>query len=63
MKPAQNIEQYFVSKKFHDCIIFFIMDLVSQFVYIMLYLLACNESFHEIGASKVVAIERGYVLL
>jgi len=51
MKPARNIEHYFVSKQFHDCIIFFIMDLVNQFVYSMvLYLLASNESFHEIGA-------------
>jgi len=40
------------------------MDLVNQFVYNMvLYLLARNERFHEISASKVVAIECGYVLL
>ena len=53
MKPARNIEHYFVSKQFHDRIIFFIMDLVNQFVYSMvLYLLARNESFHEIGAMQ-----------
>ena len=28
------------------------MDLVNQFVYIMVYLLARNESFHEISASS-----------
>jgi len=40
------------------------MDLVYQFIYSMvLYLLAPNVSFHEICASKVVAIECGYVLL
>ena len=49
-KPTRNIGHYFISKHFHDFIIFFIMDLVNQFVYSMvLYLLARNESFHEIG--------------
>jgi len=63
-KPARNIEHYFVSKQFHDFIIFLIMDLANQFANSMvLYLLARNESFHEISASKVVAIERGYVLM
>ena len=39
------------SGQFHDCIIFLMMDLVSKFVYSMvLYLLARNESFHEISA-------------
>jgi len=52
MKPARNIGHYFVSKQFHGCIIFFIMDLVNQFVYSMvLYLLARNESFHEVSAT------------
>jgi len=51
-KPARNIGHYFVSKQFHDCIFFFIMDLVNQFVYsIVLYLLARNESFHETSAT------------
>jgi hypothetical protein len=39
------------SKQFHDCIIFLMIDLVNQFVYSMvLYLLACSDSFHEISA-------------
>jgi len=50
-KPARNTGHYFVSKHFHDCIIFFVMDLVNQFVYSMvLNLLARNESFQEISA-------------
>ena len=50
MKRARDIEHSFVSKQFHDCVIFFIMDLVNHFVYsVVLYLPAHNESFHEIG--------------
>ena len=50
-KPARNIGHYFVSKQFHDCVIFFIIGLLNQFVCSeVLYLLALNESFHEIHA-------------
>ena len=53
-KPVRNIGHYSVSKHFHDYIIIFMMDLVHQFVYsIVLYLLARNESFHEISASTI----------
>jgi hypothetical protein len=56
-KPARNIGHYFVSKQLHDFIVFFIMDLVNQFVYSMvLYLLAHNESFHEISASTCLSL-------
>jgi hypothetical protein len=48
------------SEHFHDCIIFFIMDLVNPFVYGMVfYLLARNESFHESGASGFIPKKYG----
>jgi len=50
------------SEHFHDCIIFFIMDLVKPFVYsrpMVFYLLARNENFHEIGASGFIPKKYG----
>ena len=45
-KPVRNIKHYFVSKQFHECIIFFIVVVVNQ-----LFIVWCCIYFHVMRAS------------